>query len=163
MNLTFDDTAVSLFDVHVFGGFGETDDQRLLESFDEITLLELSDVEFMLNEGERLEMIGSSIQGGDIDVMLATDNPFDEDTGMIDPLGDQTTVFLQQFSVSDPGFVTITEVNLVTVIVPEANALTLAMCGVVIVLIYFVGNAATRAAGTHPPSQSDEDHHRRRQ
>ena len=98
-----------------------------LGQFDQITLAQLSDLELFLEEGSILQLVGSSILGGELDTVLATGNPYDGSAVLVQPVLGELTAFLQTWSAAGPGYTTLAEVTVTAV--PEPSALTLLLLG----------------------------------
>lgn len=138
--ISFNSEDSTLYDVHTYGsiGVGSGNGRELIARFDQISLLELSEWEFELTEGSTFEMYGASASGLGWDLALATGNPFDPGTTLIDWDPGLTDVFLQMRSDTSPlGYVTLAQGTLAvgdiydpSVVIPAPGAVVLGCIGV---------------------------------
>ena len=135
---TFDFGAsdVTLYDLQLFGtaaGTGFEDSIAvLMNRFDEITLEELSGYEFLTGLGTGIRMYGASTFGGELDVALATGNPFELGATLITPTFGMQDVFLQMWSPLSPlGYVTLAQGTLTgtSSVIPAPGAIVLGAIG----------------------------------
>ncbi len=99
-----------LYDVSLLIGAGD-DSMMTIANFDAITLSELSELEFTVENGDLLQLVASSTLGGDLDTLLAIGDPNEEANLLVQPVVGQFNVYLQTESDSGPGYVTIAEPN----------------------------------------------------
>jgi len=134
--IEFDASEKTLFDAYLFGGVGDADSLLTLRHFDAVTLSELAQLEFLLPEGSALRLVAASTLGGELDITLATGNPYDADSVFIDATIGQVSAYLQEWSDTGPGYFTLTNATLTSTLVPEPSTLVLLGIGAVSLLAY---------------------------
>jgi len=132
----FGASALTLYDLQLFVSSLDTGSESsiavLMDTFDEITLGELSGYEFMAEPGIGIRMYGASTLGGEWDVALATGNPFELGATFITPIHGMQDVFLQMWSPENPlGYVTLAQGTLTGTpdVIPAPGAIVLVTIG----------------------------------
>lgn len=98
----------SLFDVSVEKGY-DPHTQKLLMFLEEITLTELSQIEFIVREGEYFTLCASLLPGGDPDIVLASGDPYNPENIWTVPIDGSMPAQLQQVTRTPPYYQTIEE------------------------------------------------------
>ncbi len=132
----FGDSDRTLYDVYLLGGEGDADTMLTLGYFDEITLSELEMLEFELAEGSSLQLVASQTPGGELDTVLASGDPYNPDNTFVGAIAGESQAFLQAYSTSGAGYVTIEEVTVAGVLVPEPSTIILLLTGALGLLAY---------------------------
>jgi len=124
VSLDFGGFDQSLFDVLILAGFpGEPLTE--LAGFASLSLSELEQLSWTLDMSASLRLLAASSQGGPLDVVLATGDPFDaSNLGVMSLLGDNSTS-LQFITDSLGGFTTLASATLSGSVVPEPSTLLL--------------------------------------
>ena len=125
VSLDFGGFDQDLFDVHILSGSsGWEEALTQLAAFPSLSLSELEQLSWTLDAGTVFRLLAASSEGGDLDVILATGDPFDpSNRGVLALLGDRP-ISLQLVTDSQGGFVTLAESTLHAVI-PEPSTLAL--------------------------------------
>jgi hypothetical protein len=130
---TFEKT---LYDAYLFGGLGNEDTLPMLGHFDTITLSELCATEFSLPEGSLLKFAAASAPGGELDITLATGNPYDAENVFVQATIGEVLAYLQEWSDTAPGYITLGNVTLTSTIIPEPSTITMLSIAALGVLAY---------------------------
>ena len=126
----------TLYGLYVLTGESE-DTLTLLGYFDSITLGELANEQFELGQDSFIRIVAASVDGGDIDVVLSAGNAGELSNQLIQPLEGELTASFQTYSETAPeGYTTLTEVTIVTEVVPEPSTLILLCMGAIGLLAY---------------------------
>jgi hypothetical protein len=129
ISLDFGTNNMILHNVYILSG--ASDCMRTVAHFEKIDLSKLSQFEFATEYGNAIWLVASSTIDSELDTILATGDPFQEIHQYILPVEGQTRAYLQKYSTSDSGYVTVADVNVIgtTVLRPPPNDSPLADSG----------------------------------
>jgi uncharacterized membrane protein len=112
--IEFGESDIPLYDVHVFAGVSTRGDPVTeLASFASLSLQDLEEVWWTLEKGTVLQLLAASSAGGDLDVILATGDPFDPSTRGAQAFPGNSAVSLQLVTNPTGGFTTLVAATLV--------------------------------------------------
>jgi probable HAF family extracellular repeat protein len=131
-----------LYDVHVF----ESDDletAQLINYFDAITLDDLAETPFFIDELSFFRLFAASEQGGELDIALSVGDSFDPDSMILSTNVGASTAFLRMESDDPAGFSTLATITVQASIVPEPTSSMLMAIALV------TGSLVFQRAGVH--------------
>lgn len=125
LRLGFGADDLTLFDVYLFAGDGDADSLLTLAHFDQITLSELSDLEFELSSGSFVELLAASSLGGSLDTVLATGTPYNDANLSIPVTNGQVSALLQRHASTQEGYSTLGSATVTGSTIPEPSVVGL--------------------------------------
>ena len=132
MRLDFGATETTLYDVYLLVGFAEYEASHVLARFQQVTLSELSELSFTVEPGSVIQLVATSSPGGEIDTFLATGDPNDPASLMVEAIDGTAVASLQRMTEPGAGtFELISEVAISGTVIPEPATLSLLALGAI--------------------------------
>jgi hypothetical protein len=120
-----------LYDIKIFAmegiglesGDDSNDEMTTLGSYDQITLAQLAQLSFFVPADASLEIVGSSTEGGVLDLVLASGDPLDPDDLLLEAGSDPSDIYLDQVSDDGTSYSTLANFTLTSSPAPEPGIL----------------------------------------
>lgn len=127
--VSFSSTSLTLYDAYIVSAesINDSTSSNSIAHFDQITLAQLSQYLFSIDQGEAFEFFASLTPGGQLNVTLSTGNPFGTDGTLIAAIDGSQTVYLQQSTGTGNDYLTLATGSAIGVAtsVPEPPSIAL--------------------------------------
>lgn len=124
VRLRFSAADITLYDLNVLADRGE-DIWEVIRHYDQISLSELSDASLTLPIGAMFQLVAASQEAGELDLVLATGDPYDPVNLSILPQEGEFSAFLQVQSTGLAGYDTVCDAWVAGTVVPEPTTMVL--------------------------------------